>query len=410
MNKIELLAPAGDLERLKFAFIYGADAVYIGGERYSLRAAAKNFTLEQINEAVNFAHKLNKKVYIAINIFAHNRDLEGLEEYLISLKNLNVDAFIISDPAIIEVSKKVAPEMEIHLSTQANTTNYLSALFWKKIGIKRVVVARELNFDEIKQFSENLNGKIQLEAFVHGAMCISYSGRCLISNFLLQKDANRGECKHPCRWKYSLVEETRPGEYFPVTEDDRGTYFFNSKDLCMIEYIPQLIESGIRSLKIEGRMKSTLYIATVVGAYRKAIDEYYKNPDHWVFKHEWMDELKKSTHRDFTTGFYFNKPNNEDQRYDSSNYIRDYLFCGIGKGYDESRNLSLVQQRYRMFTGEKVEILGYDLSESIETKIRKMYDDNDQEISVAPNPMKMIKMDLGFPIKGNYIIRKKREE
>ena len=410
MKKVELLAPAGDLERLKFAFIYGADAVYLGGEKYGLRAAAKNFSLEQIKEGVDFAHNLNKKVYITINIFAHNEDLEGLDDYISYLKDINVDGFIISDPAIIQLAQEIAPEVEIHLSTQSNTTNYLSAFFWQKVGVKRVVIARELNFEEIRKFSEELNEKIQIEAFVHGAMCISYSGRCLISNFLLQKDANRGECKHPCRWKYSLVEETRPGQYFPVTEDDRGTYFFNSKDLCMIEYIPQLIESGINSLKIEGRMKSTLYIATVIGAYRRAIDEYYKNHENWKFDPEWMKELKKATHRDFTTGFYFNRPNKDDQRYDNSNYIRDYLFCGIGKDYDEKNKLSLVQQRYRMFTGDEVEIMGYDLQHSIHTTIKKMFDEEGKEISVAPNPMKIIKMDLGIPIKENYIIRKKREE
>lgn len=410
MKKVELLAPAGDLERLKFAFIYGADAVYLGGEKYGLRAAAKNFSLEQIKEGVNFAHNLNKKVYITVNIFAHNEDLEGLDEYLSYLKDIKVDGFIISDPAIIQLAREIAPEVEIHLSTQSNTTNYLSALFWEKVGVKRVVIARELNFEEIKKFNEKLKGKVQIEAFVHGAMCISYSGRCLISNFLLQKDANRGECKHPCRWKYSLVEETRPGQYFPVTEDERGTYFFNSKDLCMIEYIPQLIESGINSLKIEGRMKSTLYIATVIGAYRRAIDEYYKNPKNWKFDLEWMKELKKATHRDFTTGFYFNRPNKDDQRYDNSNYIRDYLFCGIGKGYDEKNNLSLVQQRYRMFTGDEVEVMGYDLPHSLRTTIKKMYNEEGEEITVAPNPLKIIKMDLGIPIKENYILRKKREE
>ena len=276
MKKIELLAPAGDLEKLKFAIIYGADAVYFAGENFGLRAGASNFTISEMEEGISFAHERNKKVYITVNIFAHNEDIDIFKEYIKTLDSMGIDAFIVSDPGIFTIIKETVKNAEIHISTQANTTNYQSVMFWHKLGAKRIVLARELTFDEIRNIRSKIDESVELEAFVHGAMCISYSGRCLLSNFMTDRDANRGECSHPCRWKYALVEQKRPGEYYPIEENDRGTYIMNSRDLCMIEHILELIESGISSAKIEGRMKSIFYVATVVSAYRKAIDSYYQ--------------------------------------------------------------------------------------------------------------------------------------
>lgn len=304
-EQIEILAPAGDLEKLKLAIIYGADAVYLGGDRFGLRAAAKNFSIEQIKEGVEFAHSRGKKLYVTVNMIPHNEDFDGLEDYLRDLQQAGVDALIASDPGVIMKIKEAVPGMEIHLSTQANNTNYMSARFWHAQGIKRVVVARELSVGEIAEIRANIPADMEIEAFVHGAMCISYSGRCLISNYMTGKDANKGECKHPCRWKYALMEETRPGEYYPIYEDERGTFFFNSKDLCLIEHIPELVEAGIKSFKIEGRMKSAYYVATIVRAYRMAIDEYIKDPKGWQFKSEWLEELEKVSHRGFTKGYQY---------------------------------------------------------------------------------------------------------
>lgn len=410
MKKVELLSPAGDLERLKIAFIYGADAVYLGGPGYGLRASAKNFTMEEIKEGAELAHKMGKRVYVTVNIIPHNEDLEGLDLYLKDLQKTGVDALIVSDPGIMSLAKETIPTMELHLSTQANNTNYLSAKFWENQGYKRIVVARELSLEEITKIKTQLSEETEIEAFVHGAMCISYSGRCLISNFLTAHDANRGDCKQPCRWKYHLVEESRPGEYFPVYEDERGTFFFNSKDLCMIDSIPALINSGITSLKIEGRMKSAFYVATVTHAYRQAIDEYYNKGNEWTPNQEWLDELSKVTNREFTTGFYYGKPDSDSQRYTSSSYIRDYNFVGLVKSYDTETGLAYVEQRYRMFSGEEVEIIGPDLKKAIYTKIEKMWNEKDEIIDVAPHPKQLIKMKLNVPVKKDYIIRKKKEE
>lgn len=408
MEKVELLAPAGDLERLKIAFEYGADAVYLGGENFGMRTAAKNFTMDEIREGAEFAHKRGKKVFVTVNIIPHNEDFNGFEDYIRDLKDAGVDALIASDPGVISVIKETIPDMEIHLSTQANTTNYKSADFWYKQGVKRVVVARELSFEEIKEIREKTNKDMDIEAFMHGAMCISYSGRCLISNYMTGRDANRGSCAQSCRWKYSLVEEKRPGEYYPVYEDERGTFFFNSKDLCMIEYVPELIESGISSLKIEGRMKTAYYVATVVRAYRMAIDSYYNNPENWKFDPMWLDELKKGSHRHFTTGFYNEKPGTEEQNYASASYVRNYDFIGIVLDDPDEDGYVTVEQRNKMVIGDKIEIIG-PYTETIYTEIDNMYNEDGEPIESAPHPRQIVRMKLGN-VKKNFMLRKELEE
>lgn len=408
MNKIELLAPAGDLERLKIAITYGADAVYIGGEFLGMRAAAKNFSKEDMAEGVKFAHERGKKVFVTVNVIPHNEDFEGIEEYLLGLEEVGIDAVIVSDPGVLSVVKEVIPNMEIHLSTQANNTNYLSAKFWYKQGVKRVVMARELSFEEIKEIRKNVPDDMDIEAFVHGAMCMSYSGRCLISNYMTGRDANRGACAQPCRWKYNLVEETRPGEYFPVYEDEQGTFFFNSKDLCMIEYVPQLVDCGITSFKIEGRMKTAYYVATVIRAYRAAIDAYYEDPENWKFNPIWLEELKKGSHRHYTTGFYESKPDSEDQNYASSSYIRNYDFVGIVRGYDENTGLATVEQRNKMVVGDEIEVIG-PFVKTMNAKIEKIYNEDGEEIESAPHPRQIVKLKLDIKVEENYMLRREIE-
>lgn len=409
MNKIELLAPAGDLEKLQFAIIYGADAVYIGGQVFGLRASAKNFSFEDMEKGVKFAHDRGKRVYVTLNIIPHNDDLQELYDYLKKLKDLDIDAVILSDPGTLMYVKEYAPDLEVHLSTQANNTNYMSANFWYKQGIKRIILARELSFKEIREIREKTPEDLELESFVHGAMCISYSGRCLLSNYMAGRDANRGECAHPCRWKYYLVEEKRPGEYVPVFEDEKGTYFFNSKDLCMINHIPELIDSGLSSLKIEGRMKSIYYVANTVRVYRKAIDEYYKSPESYKFDPQWIDELSKVSHREFTTGFYLDKPTEKDQLYFSSSYIREYDFIGIVLDYDEKTGLATIEQRNRIFKGDDIEIIGPDYK-MFGQKVKIMLDDKGKEIEVAPHPQQKIKILMEKPVEQYYMLRKKRKD
>lgn len=405
----ELLAPCGDLEKLKIAVVYGADAVYFGGEMFSLRAGAGNLTIEEMKEGIEFAHSHGKRCYLTINIFAHNEDIEPLTAYLNKIKEIDIDAFIVSDPGIMDLIFEIIPDAEIHLSTQANMTNYKAANFWHRMGVKRLVLARELTFDEIAQIRANIPESIELESFVHGAMCISYSGRCLLSNFMIERDANRGACAHPCRWKYQLVEEKRPGEYYPVEEDGRGTYILNSRDLCMIEHIPQIVESGIMSAKIEGRMKSAFYAATVISAYRKAIDAYFDDPDNYVFKPEWMSELKKVSHREFTTGFYFNKPTNHDQNYQTSAYTRDYTFTGIVRDYDRETGLALVEQRNKMVIGDVIEIFGPDMP-FFEQKLLEMYDAETKEpLTGAPHPQQMLLIRTDQPVGPDYMLRKEKK-
>lgn len=407
MKKIELLAPAGDLEKLKIAIDYGADAVYFGGEMFGLRAGAKNFSIDEIKEGVEYAHARDKKVHMTINIFAHNEDIGELELYLNQLKDIPIDAFIVSDPGIIMMIREAIPDAEIHLSTQANMTNYKTAEFWHKQGVKRIVLARELTFDEIRELRERLPETLELESFIQGAMCISYSGRCLLSNFMIERDANRGQCAHPCRWKYHLVEEQRPGEYFPIEEDERGTYILNSRDLCMIEHIPDLIHAGLSSAKIEGRMKSIFYVATIVGAYRRAIDAYYKDPEGYVFDPEWLNELKKVSHREFTTGFYYNKPTNKDQNYQTSAYTREYSFVGLVKKYDEKTGIAVIEQRNKMNLGDEIEVFGPG-KDFFTQKIEILLDEEDQPIESAPHPQQIVKIKMAQPVLEKYMLRKQK--
>ena len=409
MKKVELLAPAGDLERLKFAITYGADAVYIGGQIFGLRAAAKNFSIEEMAEGVEFAHKRGAKVFVTANIIPHNEDLEELPEYLKKLQEIGIDAVIVSDPGTMSIVKETVPEMEIHISTQANNTNYRTIKFWHDLGAQRVVLARELSFPEVREIRDKIPPELELEAFVHGAMCISYSGRCLLSNYMANRDANRGECAQPCRWNYHIVEEKRPGEYMQVYEDEKGTYIMNSKDLCMIEYIPEIIESGINSLKIEGRMKTTFYVATVIRAYRLAIDSYYKDPEGWKFNPLWMEELKKSSHRDFTTGFYVDKPGPKDHIYDVVQYVRNYEFIGAVKYYDPDTSIATIEQRNRFFKGDTIEILGPQ-EKVIKMVIEEMWDKDGNPIEVAPHPQQIVKMKIDEYVDEFYLLRKEKVE
>ena len=408
MNKIELLAPAGDLEKLKTALIYGADAVYFGGEMFSLRSAAGNLNIDEIKEGVEFAHNLGKRAYLTTNIFAHNEDVKPFMEYLEKIKEIPIDAFIVSDPGVLSMIKSVIPNEEIHLSTQANMTNYMTAKFWQSQGVSRIVLARELSFDEIRKIYDEIGSQMEIEAFIHGAMCISYSGRCLLSNFMIERDANRGECAHPCRWKYQLVEEKRPGAYYPIEEDERGTYIMNSKDLCMIEHIPEIIKSGITSLKIEGRMKSMFYVATVVRAYRKAIDSYLADPDNYKFDNTWLEELNKASNREFTTGFYFDKPDNEDQNYVTNAYSREYDFLGVVREYDESTSMALVEQRNKINVGDEIEVFGPGI-EYFTMKVEKMLDaETGEAIESAPHAQQMINIEMNFPVNKDFLLRRKR--
>jgi len=408
VKKPELLAPAGNLEKLKMAIIYGADAVYLGGENFGLRAGAKNFTLKQLAEGIKFAHDKGKRVYLTLNIIPHNEDLVGLPEYVAKLKKLDLDAVIISDPGILKIIKNIIPEMEIHLSTQANTTNYAAVNFWYEQGVRRIILARELSLEEIKEIIIKSPPDMKIETFIHGAMCISYSGRCLLSNYMVGRDANRGDCAQSCRWRYYLMEETRPGEYFPVYEDKKGTYIFNSKDLCMIEHIPSLIEAGISVFKIEGRMKSSYYVATVVKTYRHLIDSYFSKPKEYFCDEKWLDEIKKVSHRYFTTGFYFAKPGGKEQRYDSSAYIKTYDFAGLVLDYNSDNQIATIEQKNRIFVGDKIEIFGPD-DDFFTQKIEKMWDEEGEEIEAAPHAKQIIRMKMAKPVKPWYIIRKPNE-
>ncbi|MBQ2271360.1 MAG: U32 family peptidase [Firmicutes bacterium] len=405
MNKIELLAPAGDLEKLKIAIDYGADAVYLAGELFGLRAGAKNFSIEEMEEGVAYAHERGKKVHLTLNIFAHNEDISALETYLDEIAHIPFDAFIISDAGIISLVMEKLPGCEIHLSTQANTTNYRTAEFWHRQGVKRVVLGREMSLEDIRNTRAKLSPTMEIEAFVHGAMCISYSGRCLLSNFMTERGANQGQCAHPCRYKYALMEEKRPGEFYPVEEDQRGTYIFNSKDMCMIEHIPELIESGLASLKIEGRMKSVFYVATVVRAYRQAIDAYYADPEGWTFKEEWMDELKKVSNRHFTNGFYYNKPRNVDQNYETSAYYREFTFIGLVLDYDPETKIATVEQRNKISEGDFVEVFGPGNVCFTQT-IQGMTDEEGTPISAAPHAQQIVKIPMAEPVGKNFMVRR----
>ena len=405
-KKIELLVPAGSLAKLKYAIEYGADAVYIGGEAFSLRVAAKNFSNAEIKEGIEYAHARGKKVYITANIIPHNEDLKEFPDFVREVSELGADAIIVSDLGTFSIVREIAPELEIHISTQANNTNYMSAKMWYQLGAKRVVLARDLSFKEIEEIRDNIGEDDELECFVHGAMCVSYSGRCLLSNYFTHRDANKGACSHPCRWKYYLMEEKRPGEYLPVFENDRGTFLYNSKDLCMIEYIPQLVNAGITSLKIEGRVKNELYVATTVGAYRRAIDAYYADPDNFKVPEDILEELEKVSHREYTTGFYFHKPDENNQLYTSNTYIQDYTIVGVVKEYDSQTGIATIEQRNRFFKGDKLEVMTPG-KKSLNFTADYMTDENDVEIDVAPHPQMTVKIKLPDCVTDFSIIRKR---
>ncbi|MDY6012834.1 U32 family peptidase [Clostridium sp.] len=407
MRKPEILAPAGNLEKLKIAIDFGADAVYLGGGKLNLRAFAGNFTNEEIAEAVKYCHDRGRKVYVTLNVFARNFDLNGAGEYIKELESLGVDAVLISDPGLIAIAREVAPNLEIHLSTQANTVNWRAAKFWYDLGVKRIVLAREMTFNEIKGFTENLPEECELEAFVHGSMCMAYSGRCLISNYMLGRDSNKGICANVCRYKYYLVEETRPNEYFPVMEDEKGTYIMNSKDLCMIQHIPELVQSGVYSFKIEGRMKSEFYVASVVKAYREALDSYWEDPENFEFKQEWMDILLKVSHRPYHTGFFFGKSG--EQNYEDSSYIRDYDIVGIVKEFDEETMTATIMQKNRVFEGDSVDILR-PYTPNFSIKMNSMYDvEKDVETNVANRAHMIFKMKVDTPLKVNDMLIKGKQ-
>jgi len=404
VKKPELLAPAGNLEKLKMALLYGADAVFMGGKAFGLRASSDNFDDAQLKEGIDFAHSLQKKAYVTVNIFPHNEDLVALPDYIKFLDEIHADAVIVSDLGVYRIVREVAPQLPIHISTQANNTNWSSVLCWQELGARRVVLARELSLEEIGEIRHKVN--IELEAFVHGAMCISYSGRCLMSNYFTGRDANRGQCAQSCRWKFHVVEEKRPGEYFPVMEDERGTYIFNSKDLCLLSHIPELINSGLNSFKIEGRMKSVHYVATVIKVYRDAIDSYMVDPEKFSIKTEWLEELQKISHRAYTTGFYFNKTTQDDQIYASSSYDQTHDFIGLVKNYDASTGLAAVEQRNNMKVGQQIEIMQPGQC-NFSQEITEMFDMDGNSISAAPHPQQLILMRMSAPVGEFSMLRRK---
>lgn len=407
-RQLELLIPASSLEVLKVAVMYGADAVYIGGEAFGLRAKAKNFSLEDMKEGIEFAHSKGVKVYVTANILAHNYDLEGAREYFRELKSIAPDALIISDPGMFTIAKEELPDMELHVSTQANNTNYMTYNFWWKQGAKRVVSARELSLKEIRQIRENIPDEMEIESFMHGAMCISYSGRCLLSSFMAGRDANRGACTHPCRWKYAVVEESRPGEYMPVYENERGTYIFNSKDLCMIEHIPEMLDAGIDSFKIEGRMKTALYVATVARTYRLAIDEFLESEELYRSRIPfYKSEISKCTYRQYTTGFFFGKPDENTQIYDSNTYVKEYTYLGIVDGTNDE-GLYHIEQRNKFSVGESIEVMRPD-GTNLTVEVKRIVDERGRDMESAPHPKQQLYIDLGVELNRFDILRRKED-
>lgn len=407
-KKPELLIPSSNLEVLKEAVTFGADAIYIGGEMFGLRAKAKNFSMEDMKEGIDFAHDHGKKVYVTANITAHNRDLEGVREYFRELKEIKPDALIISDPGVFMIAKEICPEIEIHISTQANNVNYETYRFWHKLGATRVVSARELSIEEIGEIRKNIPDELEIETFIHGAMCISYSGRCLLSNYFTGRDANLGACTHPCRWKYYISEENRPGEYLPVEENERGTYIFNSKDLCMIEHIPDIINAGIDSLKIEGRMKTALYVAAVTRTYRNAIDDYFEDPS--IYEKNipmYKEEIAKCTYRQFTTGFFYGAPTHETQIYDSNTYVKEYTYLGIIGGKNE-KGLYELEQRNKFSVGEIIEIMKPN-GENINAAVKRLEDEQGNPMTSCPHPRQKIFVDLGMDLEKFDLLRRKEE-
>jgi putative protease len=402
IQKPELLAPAGNMEKLHMALLYGADAVYLGGKMFGLRAFASNFSLAEMDEAVAFAHSLHKKVYVTVNIFAHNEDINALPDYLHSLQAIGVDALLISDFGVWSVAREIIPEMPLHVSTQANTTNWAAVKAWENLGASRVVLARELSFTEMKEIGSKT--EVELEAFVHGAMCISYSGRCWLSSYLTGRDGNRGACAQVCRWEFSLTEKNRPGEVYDVAGDEQGTYIMNSKDLCLLPYLPQLMEAGICSFKIEGRMKSAHYAASVVSVYRRAIDACWRDPQHYTVKQEWLDELEKVSHRPYTTGFALGKPDATAQVYTTSSYLQTHEFVGLVRDWDNGR--LTVEQRNHMKEGETLEVFCPD--GSLRTLVLKEMRNQDGEpIVAAQHPQMVFTCRAAESIPESSILRRK---
>ena len=408
MKKPEILAPANSLEVLKTAIHYGADAVYIGGEMYGLRAKAKNFSREDMEAGIAFAHERGRKVYVTANITAHNRDLAGVREYFKELREIRPDALIISDPGVFAIAREICPEIDIHVSTQANNVNYLTFLFWKEQGASRVVTARELSLEEIREIDEKIPEDLEIETFVHGAMCISYSGRCLLSNYFTGRDANLGACTHPCRWRYHLVEETRPGEYLPVEENDRGTYIFNSKDLCMIEHIPELVAAGVDSFKIEGRMKTALYVAAVVRAYRQAVDDFFEDPEKYKSRISYYrEEIRKCTYRQFTTGFFFGPADHESQIYDNNTYVKGSTYLGMIEQVEDDGVVTF-EQKNKFSVGEIIELM-LPNGENVEAKVAAMWNHMGEPVESCPHPGEKIRMKLSAEA-APFVIMRKREE
>ncbi len=405
-RKPEILAPASSLDVLETAVEYGADAIYIGGEMYGLRVKAKNFSAEDMKKGIDYAHERGKKVYVTANITAHNRDLEGVRSYFQELKEIRPDALIISDPGVFSIAREICPEIDVHISTQSNNVNYLTFRFWKEQGATRVVTARELSIKEIAEIRENIPEEMEIETFVHGAMCISYSGRCLLSNYFTGRDANLGACTHPCRWKYYIMEEKRPGEYLPVEENERGTYIFNSKDLCMIEHIPELVETGIDSFKIEGRMKTALYVAVVSRTYRRALDDYFQDPE--IYKKNipyYQEEIAKCTYRQFTTGFFFGPTTHETQIYDNNTYIKGYVYLGMIRKREDD-GTGWFEQKNKFSVGEMVEIMKPS-GENCETKVLALYDEEGNAIASCPHPEQQIRIQTECELQPFDIIRRK---
>ncbi len=408
MRKAELLIPSKGIEELKTAVVYGADAVYIGGETMGLRAGAKNFTAEEMSEGIKFAHERGTKVYVTANILAHNDDLDEAERYFHELKEIKPDALIVADPGMFSLAKEICPEIDLHVSTQANNTNYRTFQFWEKMGAARVVSARELSLKEIKEIRGKIGDSLEIESFVHGAMCISYSGRCLLSNYFTGHDANHGECKHPCRWKYSVVEASRPGVYLPIEENDRGTFIFNSKDLCMIEHIPELIDAGVDSFKIEGRMKTALYVAAAARTYRRALDDFYESEEKYRENIPWyLEEIKKCTTREFCTGFWFGKPTYESQIYSDNTYSTEYTYLGAVEEIND-RGEAVLHQKNKFSVGETVEIMKTDYRNAF-VRVESIRNEDGAEMESAPHPKQKLYVKFSETPDKYDIIRRKEE-
>lgn len=404
----ELLAPAGNMEKLQTAIRYGADAVYMGGKAFGLRNLADNFSLPEMEQALEYCHARGVKAYLTVNSFPHNAALQQLETYLREIAGLPFDAYIVADPGVIDLVREISPERELHLSTQANTINWRSAQFWQKQGVRRVNLARETTLEAMGETIQRTG--MEVEVFVHGALCISYSGRCLISSAMAGRDANQGECAHPCRWNYHLVEESRPGEYFPVVEDDNGTFIFNSRDLCLLEHLPEIVQSGAASLKIEGRMKGINYVASVLRVYRTALDEYQRDPEGWICRPEWMEELAKLSHRGYTTGFLFGEPHNVGQEYHAA-YIRSHEFVGRVESVRDD-GATVIEARNRIQSGDELEIIGPAMKVERLTvdQLELVNPDGSTSMVAAVNPNQRIVMRLPFACEPFDLIRREKRE